>query len=267
MAQSHMVTRAAQYGHDYYYAIARGYDPVTQANGAVPGAYPFGGFGERVTAGAVVNGPLWPNGALYIPAITGVQPSISSLSANDTLAGTGVQIVEVHYLDANLDPQAELVSMNGVTPVPMVATDVRWIQCLHAYQVGSGGGAASTISALFGANTLSQIATSDVRCRSSFRMVPRGKVCFVSGMAAGAVSGTAAAQVHIEVVATELDTHQFTQQGIFMPFGEVALQDSSESLTLLVPLKFREGTIIGMMFTTDKAALVTGTFFGWVEDV
>lgn len=248
----------ASYVQDYLLAVARG---------AVPGAEPFGGFGERVTVGAVVNGLIWPNGVLYIPAIAGVQPSIASTSINDTAAGTGVRTAEVHYLDVNLDPQAEIVTLNGTTPVLMAATDVRFIQCLHAFTVGSGGYSAGVITASFAGNTMSEIGISDLRCRSTARMVPRGKYAFVAGAIGGAVSGTAASQVHIELVATELDAHQFTQQGLFFAHGEVAMQDSSEGMLFPVPLRFKEGTIIAMTFTCDKAALVTGTYFGWLEDV
>lgn len=74
---------------------------VSIARGQVPGAEPFGGFGERLTVGAVSNGLLWPDGVLYIPALAGVQPSIASTSAADTnTAGTGIRTIEVHYLVA-----------------------------------------------------------------------------------------------------------------------------------------------------------------------
>lgn len=251
-------------------AFASGYTPEylhAVARGAVPGAEPFGAFGERVTAGAVLNGIIWPNGALYIPAPAGVQPSIVSTSANDTAAGTGARSVEVHYLDGSLNPQAEVLVMNGIVPVLMVATDVRFIQCLHVYSTGGGLTAAGTITASFAGNTMSQIAALDLRCRSSAHMVPAGKYAFVVAALAGAVSGTAAAQVHVELVATELDIYQFTQEGLFFPHGELAFQDNSFGMVFPVPLRFRPGTIIAMAFTTDKGVTVTGTWMGWTEDM
>lgn len=157
--------------------------------------------------------------------------------------------------------------MNGITPVAMPVTNVRFIQCMHAATVGSGGGAAGTITASFGGGTMSQITTADLRCRSSARMVPAGKVAFVSALVGGASSGTAAAAVHIEIVATQLDTHQYTAQGLFFAHGEVALQDNSATLALPIPAgPFAAGTIVGMTFTTDKTVLVTGTWFGWIEN-
>lgn len=273
--QTHMVTRAAQYVHDYYYAIARGYVPLAPladgteqfANSAVPGAKPVRGFGERTTVGAVIEGMIWSNGTVYIPPPAGVQPSLVSSSANDTAAGTGVRTVDVHYLDALLIPKVETVIMNGVTPVPMVATNVRWIQKLHARTVGSGGSAAGNVQALDGVNVLQYMQLSDIKSRSSMYRVPKGKVLFVHDAVGGAVSGTAAAQVHIEFVATQEDEHQFADAGLFFPKCEIALQDNSASFPFHTPEKFSEGTIVGMTFTTDKSALVTGTWFGWLEDV
>lgn len=251
-------------------AFAGGYQPdylQAVARGAVPGAEPFGGFGERVAAGAVLNGLIWPNGALYIPVPAGVQPSIVSTSANDTAAGTGVRSVEVHYLDANLAPQVEVVVMNGVTPVVMTATNVRFIQCMHAFTTGSGLMTAGVITASFAGSTMSQIAVADLRCRSSARMVPAGKYAFVKAALAGATSGTAAAQVHVELTATEMDAHQFTQEGLFFPQGELAFQDNSFGMELPLALRYSPGTIIAMSFTCDKGVTVTGTWFGWLEDM
>lgn len=236
------------------------------ARGKVIGAEPFSGFGERVTIGAVQNGIIWPDGAFYIPPAIGVQPSIASASANDASAGTGIRSVEVHYLDAALTPRSEFVTLNGITPVAMAATNVRFIQCIHAFTVGSVGYASGTITASSGANTMSQIAIGDIRCRSSARMVPAGKVAYIQALVGGASSGTAAAAVHIEIVATELDTHQFTDKGLFFAHGEVALQDNSTTLSMPIPAgPFHAGTIIAMTFTTDKSVTVTGTWFGWLE--
>lgn len=244
---------------DYRLAIARG---------EITGAEPFVGFGQKTTSGAETNAIIWPDGALYIPAPAGVQPSIVSTSANDTAAGTGIQQVEVHYLDANLAPQTTQVTLAGLTPVNLTPTDVRFIQCTHAVATGSGKAAAGIITVSYSGNTLSLINTGDLRCRSSARMVPAGKRAFVASMVGGMVSGTAAANGHIDFVATELDGGQYTSQGLFFGLGEVAVQDNSTSLDLSMPAgPFRAGTVLAMAGTVDKAATLTGTWFGWLENV
>lgn len=237
------------------------------AKGLIPGARPFSGFGERVTAGAVANGIIWPNGAFYVPPEAGVQPSVVSTSANDAAAGTGIRTIDIHYIQAGtLAEMVEAVTLNGTTPVQMVATDVRFIQCKHALTVGSGGYAAGTISTTYSGNTISIISAGDIRCRSSARMVPGGKRAYVDGLVGGFSSATADAVGHMEIVATQLDEQQFTAEGLFFAHAEAALQDGSVTLPLHTPAPFDEGTIIAMAFTVDKAATVTATWFGWLEN-
>lgn len=237
------------------------------SRGKVQGATPFGSYGERTTSGAETNRIVWPNGIFSLPPAAGVQMSIISTSADDDAAGTGIRTVEIHYLDANLDEQEEILVMDGVTPVLTQATDIRFINCTHIQTYGTDAFAAGTITASNGGVTYSQISVGETRCTSSARMIPRGKVGYLAGASAGAVSGTAAARAIIRIVATELDAHQYIDPLIFIPFGSVGLQDSAESFNLPLPLRFSEGTVVAMSATVDKSATITGSLFGWLEDV
>lgn len=69
-----------------------------------------------------------------------------SSSANDTLAGTGIQKIHIHYLDSNYVSHEEIVNMNGTTPANTVATDIFRINSMHATQVGSLEVSAGNIS-------------------------------------------------------------------------------------------------------------------------
>lgn len=60
--------------------------------------------------------------------------------------GSGVRTLRIDYLDASGIRQAETVSVNGTTAVATTATDVTSILGVTALTVGSGGGAAGTIS-------------------------------------------------------------------------------------------------------------------------
>ncbi len=106
------------------------------ARGNVPGASPFGGFGERSDIGTGTPGEdVWRGAAVLIPtpATAGEAMSLVSTSVADVdVTGTGTRQVEVIYLDAAATSQVETVAMNGTTPVPMVATDVRFVQLIHA---------------------------------------------------------------------------------------------------------------------------------------
>ena len=241
---------------------------VEIARGRVSGAKPEGSFGELTTAGADANKIVWPGGNFKIPNQAGIDIDIVSSSIDDTSAGSGVRSIEVHYLDINLDEQAIIIPLTGTTPIVSAITGVRFINCMHIETVGTPGqGAVGNIKAYIGAQNYSYIKIGDVRCSSSARMVPKGKRTMVAGIVGSAISGTSAARSLVQIVATELDAHQYIDQELFMPFGSIGLQDSSEGFNLPVPLPFKEGTIVALLLkTTDKAALITGDWFGWIED-
>jgi len=236
------------------------------ARGKVPGAYPFGGYGERVASAGETNRVIWPNGIFTLPVSTGVQMSIVSTSVNDDLTGTHARKLELHYIDATGDELSEFIELDGTTPVLTSATDIKFINCLHIHEVGDNSFADGTITASNGGVDYAEISAGNVRCTSSMRMIPTGKDCYVAGAVGGSVSGTAAAKVIIKVVASELDAHQYIDPLILIPYGGVAVQDVSEAYNFPVPLRFSAGSVVGMLLTTDKAATVTGSWFGWLED-
>lgn len=242
---------------------------VEVARGNVPGAEPFGAFGELTTAGAVTNHLIWPvagTPALNVPPDPGVQMTIVSTSAQDGVGGTGIRSIHIHYLDGNLDDQNEEVILNGTTPVTTVATDIRFVQCAHLETYGSGKAAAGNITISSGGITYSYIATGSVRCSSSARRVPRGKTAFVHALWAGSASGTAAAASTIRIGSSFIANHDYTEDGIIIPYASISVQDGSEALTLMEVIPFPEGTVIGMTTTTDKAATISGGWAGWIED-
>jgi hypothetical protein len=244
------------YSIDYQIAIARG---------IVPGAEVFGAYGRRTTVGAETN-ILWPDGTYALPPAAGLQISVKSDSINDTAAGTGIRTVDVHYLDDSLVRQIETVSMNGTTDVLTVATNIRFIECMHMRTYGSGKVAAGTILAHVGAQNYSEISVGKVRCSSSVRMVPAGKKLFVSSVYAGSSSGTAAATTVIEMVSCHFDGHDYTADSIFFPLGAASFQDGSGGLSIHSPIVLGEGATFGLRFETDKAATITGFWNGWIED-
>lgn len=237
------------------------------ARGKVTGAYPIGSYGQRTATGAETNRVIWPNGIFSLPDSAGVQMTIVSTSANDDAAGTNIRTVELHYLDADLVEKSEIVTLDGLTPVLTTATDIRFINCMHVETYGTTPYADGDITASNGGVTYSMIATAELRCSSSARMVSAGKVCYVAGAVGGAVSGTAAAGVFLKVVATELDGKQYIDPMILFPYGAIGMQDTSVAYNFPVPLRFSAGTVIALCLTTDKAATIGGSWFGWLEDV
>jgi hypothetical protein len=243
-------------GVDYALSVARG---------DISGAEPFGAYGERTTTGAEVN-ILWPDGAYALPPAAGVQISLVSTSASDAAAGTGVRTLDMHYLDTDLARRVESMTLNGTTPVLSVATNVRFVECLHMVTYGSGKAADGTISASTGGQVYSQIVTGAVRCASSVRMVPAGKRAMVTSMYGGSVSGSAAAGAKVYLTSCHFGGHDYTADSIFFPVGAAAFQDGSAGLQFDPPLVFEEGATMALSFSTDKAATIVGSWFGYLEN-
>ncbi|MFX0046312.1 MAG: hypothetical protein ACFE8Z_10735, partial [Candidatus Hermodarchaeota archaeon] len=247
--------------------------PLEIARGGVQGAQLIASSGKRsALAGEIVH-VIWPNGEFQLPPSSGVQMSISStdITGDDAPSGDGARSIMIHYLDANLEPNTEIIVINGDTPQLTEATDIRFIQCMHLKTWGVNKVATGDITAKYdpgsGPITYSQITAGKNRCTSSARMVPAGKKCFVAGAVGGASSGTAAASAVLDLVASELDGEQYLDdQFILFAHAGLAVQDNSEAYTFPVPIPFQAGTVIALAVTTDKNATVTGSWFGWLEN-
>ena len=100
----------------------------------------FSAQGTRASVSTTTSGDdVWSGTAttLPIPVSTGVQMTVVSTSGNDAAAGSGIRTIEIHYLDANGNEQIEGVTMNGVTGVNTVATNIRFVNEFYAETVGT----------------------------------------------------------------------------------------------------------------------------------
>lgn len=239
---------------------------VNISRGKIAGAKPFAGYGEITTSGAD-SGVVWPDGAYVLPPSTGVQMSIVSSSTDDDMGGVGINSIHIHYLDSALAEQHELVELDGTTPVLTVATDIRMIQEIHVGVVGTSLVAVGTINISNGGTVYGQIPVGKNRCASSVRMVPAGKRLLVNAFYAGSSSGAAQAKTVVRISVTKFGQHDYTEDSIFIPIAAGTFQDNSNSLAIDVPFVIEEGTAIGMLFETDKAATIVASWFGWLENV
>ena len=241
------------------------------ARGKVVGATNFGGFGRLEAASGVSKNIVWPNGAFDAPSLAGEDITFVS-SSNEDGAGTntGILSIEVHYLDVNLIPKEVAVTLTGTTPVTGQLTGCRFIQDIHLLTAGSTKAAVGIIKAhKAGAATTiyNLIAVGSERAESSLRMVPKGKKAFFAGAIVSAISGTAAARVELQAVASEVSDHQYMDPFILIPFTGIGVQDGGVSPTKLpIHPVFKEGTVVGIRANSDKAATISATWFGWLED-
>lgn len=237
------------------------------AQGKVKWARPINAYGARITIGAETNFPVWANGAFTLPPTAGVQMSIVSTSADDTLGGTGINSVEMHYLDKDLDEKRETINLSGLTPVLSVATDVRFIEEFHLETIGAGIVAAGRITASNSGIVYQEIPAGDVRGASAFRMVPRGKRLFVTAAFGSSTSGTAAARTSLSLVSNKLDVRIHTDPLVLIPLATIGLQDNAVQFQFPGVEPLPEGAVIGARHTSDKACNIAISWFGRLEDV
>jgi len=86
----------------------------------------------------------------WLSATTNVK--VVSTNAQDDSAGTGIRTITIVGLDSNYDVQSETLTMDATTAVTSANSYIR-INKVYAASVGSGGGAAGTISVFDGAHT------------------------------------------------------------------------------------------------------------------
>jgi hypothetical protein len=248
---------------------------VEIARGRVEGARSIAVTGTLTTSGAVTDIMIWPGSTVKDPSVApagGVQMTLVSTSAQDSAAGTGVRTLRFNYLDANLNPQSEIVTMNGTTPVLTTATNVRWVGDLHGLTFGSVKGAVGDIT-VTNSDTRYKLLDAGARgTRSTAFRVPDGKRLIVHSLFAGANSGTSAAKVQISFVASVIgnldgSVDRFEDVGMLFRQGTIELQDNTTALADGALAAFPAGAIIGFRVTTDKAATASAGFYGWIEDV
>lgn len=241
--------------------------PIEIARGNMPGAMHFPSFGDLLTSGAVTDHLVWPlsGGALAVPDAAGVQMAIVSDSADDTAAGTGIRSIEIIYLDSALALQSETVTLNGTTPVNTLATDIRFIECMHLVTAGAGGKAAGNISATNSATVYSYIASGKRRCSSSARRVPAGKRLIIDSISVSSLSGAGQARAQFYLVTTKLYETDLTESAITFPHIALGAQDNSNSARTRIVVD--AGVAVGFEVTCDKASTLSAEFNGWIENI
>lgn len=132
--------------------------------------------GEDVCRHEDVSGPV----RLPTPDAAGEQMTIISDDAQDTSAGTGVRTVRLEYLDDTGAEQTEDITMNGLTGVNTVATDIRFVNDMYALTVGNNGVAEGNITCYkqggsIGSDLYQMIAQGGNKSLVPHRMVPLGK--------------------------------------------------------------------------------------------
>lgn len=206
---------------------------------------------------------------IYVFPTVAQQMKVVSSSANDTLAGTGIQKVLIHYLDASYNAQLEVVSLNGTTPVATVATNILRINGIHAWQVGTVSGVAAgniSLTNTAGTVTYGYITLGNNTARQAIFTIPAGKTGYLNHWQSGAGASTSGHFTQIDIVGTT--HHGVVVPGVFLFQDGALLQDASTAITFPIPTPFPAMTDIKMQAISDGGTAnvtVTGTMMGWLE--
>lgn len=132
-----------------------------------------------------------PSTGLVIPNPDGQQLEVFSSNAQDTAAGTGVQTLEIEFLDSSGAEQVETIVMNGTSPVATASTDIDRVQWIHGITVGSNAVAEGNItlrqSTAAGGEIYEYVASGGNQSLSARYTVPAGKTGYVMGWHASAI--------------------------------------------------------------------------------
>jgi len=236
----------------------------------ITGHKPFQIIGYNPDIG-VVQEDIQEWGGTYVPpAAGGIAIHVSSTSANDTAAGTGVQTVHVHYLDSLYAEHELVVTLNGTTDVAPTPTDVLRINYFHTQTAGSLGAADGTISVTSGATRTgtiyAQITPGLNLSRHGFFTIPAGKIGYLSGGFIS-VGGTTAGRSILANLRATCDHDGLYLPGIFQIKRTVLLIDSSAALKFDVPITIPAKTDIKFSAIDEAGSRVASFIEGWYEDL
>lgn len=211
---------------------------------------------------------LWegPTGTYVFPTVA-QRMAVVSTSASDTLAGTGMQKLMIHYLDANYAPQIEIVTLNGLTPVNTTATNILRINSVHATQVGSSGAGVGAISVTNTGGTVTYgfISAGTNTARQAIYTVPANVTGYISHWQAS--SGSAGN--HFCQISLRATTHDNTLwPGVFLLQDEQGSQNNGGDFTLPIPIPIPATTDVKISAISDGVAanvIALGAVMGWFE--
>lgn len=226
------------------------------ARGNVPGSITYSTFGQRnvvANVESVVRETGMPT-TLTVP--DNIQLTVVSTSASD------IGNIVIKYLDGNLFAQEERITLNGLTPVTTVATDIRAINNVYSLN----GPVVGNINFTSGGTRYAYIPAGDVQFNTSLQRIPANKRLMVQALYGGAASGSSAARVVIKLETSFINGDSFAEAGVLHPIGAIALQDSSTSIGGNGIFPVPPGEWIGFTAKSDKDATVTAGLFGYLED-
>lgn len=189
---------------------------------------------------------------LLQPADAGEQMTlISESNAGNGATATGVLTVRIYYLDAAGVRQTEDITLNGTTGVDTVATDIRFVNDIHALTVGSNGVAEGNIGIYkkggsIALNLYNMITLGGNKSLVPHRMVPAGHTFYLLGWRCSEAQGKRAA---FRIRSTDLN-------GVLIPgvfnFKGTAYMNNSDSGDMDLAFKIPALSVVKVSLWADQ---------------
>jgi len=113
----------------------------------------------------------------------GVKLDIQTTAATDTVAGTGAQVVRIHYLDTDWDQAYTDVNTGGISQDSASVSNILRVTSMEVVQVGTGGTNAGNIYLRENANSAQRycvIPLGEGVSKAGFTYVPRNHMLFLT---------------------------------------------------------------------------------------
>lgn len=234
--------------------------------GNMPGHSRFDKIGFTPTV-ASTEGDVWSKGGVHVQPAGGIQMAVvSSDNTQDKAGGTGALEVSVYYLNTLFIEQTITVALNGTTPVNTVPTNIYRVNGFRVTAAGSNGKPVGNISltSVGGGVTYSYIGAGYNRARNSVFTVPANKTLYLNSIVYG--YGYSTNQTHYcRMYLRATQNNEVMVPGIYYPFSEVVVANSSIGVKFDVPLKFVQMVDLKVSQLSTFAGIADCAYRGWIE--
>lgn len=205
---------------------------------------------------------------IYVFPTVPQQMQLVSTSANDTAAGSGVQQVFLRYLDGNYIEKEEIVTLNGLTPVLTVATDIIRVNRLRSERLGTVSGysaGAISLTNTAGTVTYSILPAFANVSRQLIYTIPGNRVGYINHWQASSGS-TGNHFTQMSLLATCHDG--IAVPNVFLLQDEQGSQNNGQTTNFQIPIRLPPGTDVKVGVRSDapnaNVIALTG-IMGWTE--
>lgn len=241
------------------------------ARNTVSGMTELKGFGERDSVTYIAGGAdVWrgPTATILMPNQSGGERMmLFSSNYDDRLNGTGINKIEIDYLNAAGNENYETVNLNGTRWVRTVGTNIRFVNAIHASQVGVGTIASGDISISANGTTskvYNFISNGGNMSLSTLRMIPLGKTFYLHEWTASCVSRETNTIARLRLRATTI--HGTRIMNVFLFSDSALLNNSVYNKNFYIPKKIPSLSILKVTAEVAGTAWMGASYSGSLEN-